>query len=99
MSASSLTLNPRDTYETVLVTLESKDENGRTLPYDFSPIKIDVEGELTLVGSDLISLEGGAVGFYLTTTPYDGAARVSVVSRHGRASLDLEVIHERVEEL
>ncbi|MCI9032193.1 MAG: hypothetical protein HFK09_06750 [Clostridia bacterium] len=99
MKASALTLTPRDTYETVLVTVESKDENGRTLPYDFSPIKIDVEGELTLVGSDFLSLEGGAVGFYLTTTPYDGAARVSVMSRHGRASLDLEVIHERVEEL
>lgn len=99
MYASSRTLNPRGTYETVLITVESKDENGRTLPYDFSPIKIDVEGELTLIGSDLISLEGGAVGFYLTTTPYDGAARVSVMSRHGRASIDLEVIHERVEEL
>ena len=99
ITASDTELHPSDTYETVLVRVESVDENGRVLDFDFSPIKINVEGEMNLVGGDLRSLCGGATGFFLTTTPYDGTARVTVDSGYGMASLDLEVIHERVEKL
>lgn len=83
----------------MLVTVQSTDGAGNILDYDFSPVNISVEGELRLIGENMLSLRGGAVGFFLATTPYDGHARVTVSSRYKEVSIDLEVIHERVEEL
>lgn len=99
LSASETVIRPSASYETVLVTVQSTDGAGNILDYDFSPVNISVEGELRLIGENMLSLRGGAVGFFLATTPYDGHARVTVSSRYKEVSIDLEVIHERVEEL
>lgn len=99
LSASEYEIRPSSSYETVLVCVTATDDVGNTIDYDFSPISVRVEGELQLLGRDLISLSGGTAGFYLTTTPYDGKARVIVASEYGEETLGLEVIHERVERL
>lgn len=99
LKVSDRVLRPGSSYETALVTVESTDSAGNVLNYDFSPISISVEGELRLVGESTISLKGGAVGFMVMTTPYDGSARISVQSAYGTEVLDLEVARERVEEL
>ncbi len=99
LTVSDAVLRPGSSYETALVTVQSTDSAGNVLSYDFSPVKISVEGELRLVGESTISLKGGATGFLVTTTPYDGSARISVESAYGTEVLDLEVARERVEEL
>lgn len=99
LSASQTRICPSTSYEAVLVTVELTDSCGNRLENEFSPIRISVAGELKLIGDSVISLVGGTAGFFLITTHYDGTAAVTVETRVGSETIELEVAHERVEEL
>ena len=55
------------TYDAVRAVVTKIDQNGNILAYAFDPLIIEVEGGIDLIGPDVISLQGGAAGFWIKT--------------------------------
>ena len=73
-------LHEGSTYDVAAIRIRAVDENDNLLPYFQEPIKIEVEGPLTVIGSDVISLKGGMGGLYVKTTGEKGEAKVRLVN-------------------
>ena len=73
-------LHEGSTYDVAAIRIRAVDENENLLPYFQEPIKIEVEGPLTVIGDDVISLKGGMGGLYVKTTGEKGEAKVRLVN-------------------
>ena len=60
-----ITLTEGDTYAMAPVRIRIVDEYGNTASYAQLPIKIEVGGDLELVGPDTVCAEGGMCGTYI----------------------------------
>ena len=80
VKVSHTSLHEGTTYDVASIRIRAVDENGNLIPYYQEPIKIEVEGPLTLIGGDVISLKGGMGGLYVKTTGEKGAAKVRLVN-------------------
>lgn len=69
-------LTEGSTYDVAALRLRALDENDNLLMYFQEPVRIEVEGPLQLIGSDVISLKGGMGGLYVKTIGEKGKAKV-----------------------
>jgi len=69
-------LREGNSYDVASVRVRAVDENDNLMPYFQQPIKVEIEGPLTIIGDDVISLIGGMGGFYVKTTGEKGSATV-----------------------
>ena len=53
----------------VRVMVRALDQAGQKLPFLFEPIEVEIDGPPDLVGPKLLSLRGGATGFWIVTKP------------------------------
>lgn len=54
-----------DTYDVKRYSIKKVDQNNHLLPYAFDAIKIEIEGAIELIGPHHISLQGGAIAFWI----------------------------------
>ncbi|MEP7241548.1 MAG: glycoside hydrolase family 2 TIM barrel-domain containing protein [Devosia sp.] len=53
----------------VRVMVRALDQAGQKLPFLFEPVEVEIDGPADLVGPKLLSLRGGATGFWIATKP------------------------------
>ena len=74
----------------VRVMVRALDQAGHKLPFLFEPVAINVSGAGRLNGPNLVSLRGGATGFWVASTGSPGEIKVAVSSpRFGTTSIAL----------
>ncbi len=74
------------TYDAVRAVVTKIDQNGNILAYAFDPLIIEVEGGIDLIGPDVISLQGGAAGFWIKT---NGKSAVGILKvKAGKQTLE-----------
>ncbi len=73
-------LHEGNTYDVAAIRIRAVDENENLLPYYQEPIRIEVEGPITVIGGDIISLKGGMGGLYIKTTGEKGNAKVRLTN-------------------
>jgi len=80
------------TYDAVRVVLQMVCENNNILSYSHEVVSITCEGAVSLIGEAVISLIGGAAGFYIKTKGVSGKATVKIASeRSGVCTLEFSV--------
>lgn len=57
----------KDTYDVAAVRIRAISETGMQLPFYQGPLKLEVTGDMELIGPDVISLAGGMGGTYIKT--------------------------------
>lgn len=72
------TLEIGATYDALRVVVKKVNQNGDLLPYSFDPLRIKVTGVLDLIGPDTISLQGGAMAFWVKTNGTKGIGTITV---------------------
>ncbi len=80
VKVSHTELQEKHTYDVASIRICAADENGNVLPFYQEPVKIEIEGPLAVIGSDVIALKGGMGGFYVKTTGEAGIAKVRLVN-------------------
>ncbi|MCF0136893.1 MAG: glycoside hydrolase family 2 protein [Oscillospiraceae bacterium] len=78
VQVSSRLLREGSTYDAAAVRIRAADENGNLLPYYQEPIILKTEGEIELIGPDIIPLRGGYGGTYVRTTGKPGMGRLYI---------------------
>lgn len=72
----------KDTYDVLSITVKKVDQNNEILPYACDAIKIETNKHLELIGPDLISLQGGAIGFYVKSKS-EGKGQIKIYTQDG----------------
>lgn len=86
-------LHEGNTYDVAAIRIRAVDENNNIMSYFQEPIKVEVEGPVTLIGHDIISLKGGMGGLYLKTIGEKGAVKLHLINPQlETVTLDFEVI-------
>lgn len=67
-----------DTYDVTRIVIRATDQDNNVLPYAFTPIHIDVEGGIDLIGPKDISLLGGSIAFWIKTNQTGNIGKVNV---------------------
>jgi beta-galactosidase len=71
-----------DTYDVQRFVVKAVNQVGRTLPYCFDPIKIEVTGSVSLIGPDKVNLQGGVVGFWVKTNGQKGPGTIKIIGEN-----------------
>jgi beta-galactosidase len=80
--------------ESVRVVARALDQTGHKLPFLFDPVEVSVDGPAHVLGPSLLSLRGGAIGFWVTgARDATGPVRISVRSER----FDTATVHLKVE--
>lgn len=86
-------LHEGNTYDVAAIRIRAVDENENLLPYYQEPIKVEVEGPITVIGGDVLSLKGGMGGLYIKTTKEKGAAKVRLINpQFETVEVDFEIV-------
>ena len=81
-----------ESYDVTALRIYAVDENGNILHFAASPVKISVEGPISLIGPDMVSLSGGMSGTYVKSVGRSGEATVKISSSsYGEATVNLTV--------
>lgn len=67
-------------YDVASIRITMCDENGNRLSYDQEPVTLRTEGAISLIGPDVISLQGGCLGTYVKTVGESGEGKLYVTS-------------------
>ena len=67
VTASHTHLLERDTYDVAAIRIRAISESGMQLPYYQGPLKLELTGDVELIGPDIITLAGGMGGTYIKT--------------------------------
>lgn len=67
VSVSHTNLVERETYDVASVRIQAVSETGMPLPFFAEPLKLQVTGDLEIIGPDIIALSGGMGGTYIKT--------------------------------
>ena len=78
VKASRTALTEGNTYDMAAVRIRILDEFGNVAPYAQLPVKLTLEGDAELVGSDTVTAEGGMCGTYIRTAGIPGRAVLTV---------------------
>ncbi len=68
----------KTSYDVGVLKILARDENGNLLPYCNEALKINIDGPLEVIGSDLVALRGGMGGFYVKTVGKTGIAKITI---------------------
>lgn len=71
-------LKEEDTYDVASVRIKACDQCGNVLSYYQEPITLKVDGEIRLIGPEIISLKGGMGGTYIKTTGKEGSGTLTI---------------------
>lgn len=85
------TLVNSDTYDTLKITITCLDSNNMRSPYDFSPVKIRVDGPLRILGPDVQSLHGGALSIYIASRNEKGDGYIKLTINGETYTFDVTV--------
>lgn len=72
VDVSATTLLEENTYDVALARITFVDQNGNVLPFFQEPMKVSTEGNIELIGPDVVSAKGGMSGVYVKTTGKSG---------------------------
>ena len=78
VQVSKTALREGDTYDMAAVRVRLLDEYGNPAVYAQVPVIFSVEGAAELVGSNVVTAEGGMCGAYLRTVGISGSIRLTV---------------------
>ena len=78
INAPYTVLSEKTSYDVSVVRVRALDENGNILPYCNEALKLEVEGPIEIIGTDMISLRGGMSAFYVKTIGEKGKAKVRI---------------------
>lgn len=93
IKVSHTKLRESNTYDVAAIRMRAVDENANLLPYYQQPIKVEIEGPITLIGEGVLSLKGGMGGLYIKTTGEKGAAKLRLGNTQiGTVEVDFEVV-------
>lgn len=79
-AAPALAAGPWDTTRLVCRLV---DDCGHPLPYDFTPVRLTVEGPGQILGPTLVSLLGGEIAFWVRTTGASGTLCITARTPQG----------------
>ena len=77
---SSTVLHEGDTYDMCALRIRIKDNHNNLASYAQLPVHIHVSENLTLIGPDTVTAEGGMCGAYVKTNTQTGIATITVES-------------------
>ncbi len=81
VSVSHRQLSEETTYDVASVRIQAVDENGNLLSYFNEPIRLKAEGAITLLGDEVIALQGGMGGTYVKTKGIAGEGILVIENR------------------
>ena len=87
ITADTLQLTEKSTYDAATVHIEAVDENGNHLSYYQEPLRFAASGAIELIGPELVSMQGGWSGTYVRTKGEAGEGRLVVSSTNGEAEV------------
>lgn len=71
-------LMEESTYDVASIRIEVRDENDNLQPYAQEPVTFMVEGDLELIGPNVITMKGGMGGCYVKTTAKIGSGALTM---------------------
>ena len=77
---SHTNLREGNSYDVASIRIKAVDDNGNAVPFFQEPIRVEIEGPVQVIGSDVFSLKGGMGGLYIKTTGEKGAAKVRLTN-------------------
>ncbi|MBQ6845339.1 MAG: glycoside hydrolase family 2 protein [Agathobacter sp.] len=80
VKVSHTKLREANTYDVASIRIRAVDENENVIPFYQEPLKVEVEGPLSLIGHDILSLKGGMGGLYVKTIGEKGIAKVRLTN-------------------
>lgn len=80
VKVSHTNLHEGNTYDVASIRIRAVDENGNILPFYQEPLKVEVEGPVAIIGSDVLSLKGGMGGLYIKTIGEKGSAKLRLLN-------------------
>lgn len=80
VKVSHTKLHEGNTYDVASIRIRAVDENENIIPFYQEPLKVEVEGPLTIIGHDMLSLKGGMGGLYVKTIGAKGSALVRLIN-------------------
>ena len=78
VKSSHTRLKEGATYDMAALRIRVLDEYGNVAPYAQLPVRLKAEGDLTLVGPDAVTAEGGMCGGYVRSIGKTGTGAVTV---------------------
>ena len=65
-------LTEQHTYDVALVRIRAVDDHGNVLPFYQEPVRLITEGDISIIGPDTITLQGGMGGTYVKSLGRSG---------------------------
>ena len=78
VKVSSTELVEEDTWDMASIRVRVTDNYGNTCPYVQLPIVFELKGDAELIGSDIVTAEGGMCGTYIRTVGRAGKAELTI---------------------
>lgn len=83
-------------YDVAEIRIQMQDEHENLLNFCNEPLRLSVEGPITLIGDSLISLKGGMAGIYVKTMREAGNAALMIHSAQaGEVRIEFEVVMDK----
>ena len=90
---SHTTLTEGTTYDVAAVNIKAVSNNKNVLPYFNEALYLETEGDIELIGPNLISLKGGMAGTYVKSCGVTGTGKLLITSdRNGTQEIDFKVV-------
>ena len=74
-------LTEQHSYDVALVRIRAVDDHGNVLPFYQEPVRLITEGDISIIGSDTIALQGGMGGTYVKSTGRSGRGALLLQSQ------------------
>ena len=95
VSVDHTSLTEGGTYDAAAVRIRVTDLNGKTLPYYFGAVSVEVSGGIELIAEDPVILRAGMGGLYVRTVGKSGKARLTIGAEGcERVSIDFDITVE-----
>ncbi|MBE0700384.1 MAG: glycoside hydrolase family 2 protein, partial [Acholeplasmataceae bacterium] len=78
LTSSRKVLFIEDTYDATRYVIRKVNQHGETINYSFDPIEINVYGSIELIGPRKVSLQGGALAFWVKSNNQRGIGKIEV---------------------
>ena len=72
-----------NSYDVASVRIALKDQNDNYLPFANDPVVLEVEGDIQLIGPNMITLQGGVGGTYIKSLGRSGEGTLRVTMNNG----------------
>ena len=86
------------TYDVAAVRFELTDEYGNRLPFANDPVTLKAEGAITLIGPEVVALQGGMFGCYVRSRGEAGEGKLTLTLQNGdKTELEFTVVTQTQE--